>query len=128
MPIRAKSPPYSIRLAPSILLPGAGGVEGCAPRSSQGRDVAPRPTLLALFPEGIELSGRDRRAQARHQLLVKGHIDGGEQDRAEHLVRLHEMMQVGARIVAGGRAAAGLVERPRIARMTRVLEVDRPEA
>ena len=60
--------------------------------------------------------------------MVIGEVDRREQDRAEHLVGLDEVVEIGARIVARGGAGTRLVDRARVVGVARVLEVDRPEA
>src|ERR1043166_4713012 len=73
--------------------------------------VAGSPSRLRLCGEVMKTPRADCRAHGRHQLLVIGEIDRGEHHGAEHLVRLDEVVQVGARIVARGRAWTLLIER-----------------
>src|SRR5262249_58571080 len=94
-------------------------------RLSRGH-VSACPAWAGRRAELRESSSRDRRTHARHQLLVIAEVDGGQQDRAEHLVRLHQVMEIGAGIVARRGTGALFVERARIAGMTGVPEVDRP--
>src|SRR3546814_9487588 len=61
---------------------------------------------------------------AAHQVLVIGQIMRRHQHGAENLVGAHEEMQVGAAVVAAGRAAAMLVDGPRVLGMTGIADVD----
>src|SRR6516164_2850804 len=75
-----------------------------------------------------ETAGGDRSARPRHQILIVVEVDDGQEHAAERLAAAKEVMQIGAGKVARGRAAAFRIERPRIAGVTSVPDVDRPEA
>src|SRR6185436_17450095 len=73
---------------------------------SARRQVASRPAFLDLAPECVETMLGNRRAHARHHVLVIVEIDGAEQDLPEQLVAAHKMAKVGTREVARRRATA----------------------
>ena len=58
----------------------------------------------------------NRFAHALHQVLIVGQVVPGEQHRRQNLVRLHEVMQIGARIARGkpdsGRPRRAAADRP----------------
>jgi hypothetical protein len=63
-------------------------------------------------------------AQLAHQRLVVVQVVQGVQARAEDLVRLLQVVQVGAREVPAGVAGAGFVERARVVAPARVADLD----
>src|SRR6185295_8765913 len=67
-------------------------VEGLSDR----RQIPACPHLPQLRAKIGEACPGDRRPDPRHQLLVVGEVHGREQDRSEHLVRFHQMVQIGA--------------------------------
>src|SRR5262245_44639520 len=75
------------------------------------RRLTTRPPWPGHGCKILKLRNLDGSPHSTHQALVIGEIDGGEQDRAQHLVGAHEMVQIGAGIVARCGAAALLVER-----------------
>ena len=64
--------------------------------------------------EGSQRVSSDRIAKICHKILIIMNIMGGEQDGAQDLARLREVMEVGARIAGTGRTPAGLIERGRV--------------
>src|SRR6476646_3600468 len=128
---RIAQPPANqcVRLAPSEPFGNPDSLRlGRAVNALRGCHIAAQPAFARLRTEIRELVVRNRRADARHQLLVVSHIDRREQDAAEDLVRFHQVVKVRARIVARRRTAAGFVEGTRIVRVARVLEVDPPKS
>src|SRR3546814_14659419 len=82
-------------------------------RSSDGGDVAGRLLSLEVGNEILQPAARNSVAQSGHELLVEMQIVTAQQDRAKHLPRLEQMMQIGAAVVGAGRAGARGGERPR---------------
>ncbi len=88
------------------------------------RDIARGPAGLDLFIMIGKAAIRDGRAHARHKILIIPEVHPGQQHRPERFLGAHEVMQIGARIIASGRAIALLIERARIIRMARIAQVD----
>ena len=74
--------------------------------------------------ECLEAGPGDGGAHLRHQRLVIMDIAPAHQHRSQHLSRLDEMMEIGARIIARGRTGAVRIERTLVGRMPRILEID----
>src|SRR3954466_11532021 len=72
------------------------------------------PAFPGLRAEILEAACRDRLAHAAHQVLVIMQVDAGEQHPAQDLIRLDQVMQIGAGIIPRRRAIAVRVERTRI--------------
>ena len=90
----------------------------------QRRNIAPGPAHLRLGGEILEPLCFDRSADAGHQVLVVAQIVPGDQHHAQDLVGADQVVQIGAGIVARGRAAAFLVERPVVLGVAGVPQVD----
>ena len=50
---------------------------------------------VELFAEGLEAALRDRRPHRRHESLKEGQVVPGQQDLAEDLLALHQVVQIG---------------------------------
>src|SRR6185437_9673517 len=92
--------------------------------SRRRRQIAARPSFLDRGMEIREPSSLDRRAHAAHELLIISEIDARKQHRAEHLVGLGKVMQIGARIGPRRRMRAIYVERAFVTGVPRVGEID----
>src|SRR5712692_8408084 len=97
-------------------------------QSRERRKIAARPARAYLLAKIREPACRDGGPHAVHELLVIGEIDRGNQHRGEDLVRLDEMVQIGARVIARRGASAFGIERARTLGMARVLEIDGAKA
>src|SRR5262245_48308098 len=64
------------------------------------REVALRPAGLGSQAKFRKTPGRAGLARSGHELLVIGNIDLRQEHGTQHLVRLDEVVQVGARIAA----------------------------
>ena len=82
-----------------------------------------QPARTATACASSRRSG-DGCAQAAHQVLIILHIVPGEQHRPEHLLRLEQMVQIGAAVARAGRAAARRVQRRGIVGEARVAQVE----
>src|SRR5215212_8315735 len=87
----------------------------------------PLPRGLAQFPSGLRLgaeilepSVRQRLPDAPHQLLIITDVGKGQEHHAEKLARFHQMMNIGAGVIARRGARAAGIERCRILRMDAV--------
>src|SRR5690606_7184743 len=65
-----------------------------------------------------------RRPQTRHQILIIMNIAPAYEHGAQYFAGLHQMVQIGAAVVAGGRTGAFLIKRARIVRMAGILQID----
>src|SRR3569833_2603574 len=84
----------------SILLPRRRYVECLWKANLLRRKVALRPAGLCLRPKLGESTGGDGRAHAGRKLLVIGEVDGRKKRSGKQFAAFHQMMQIGARIVA----------------------------
>ena len=76
------------------------------PRPGQTGSISPSARIAwNAGHERRQPPRRNRIAQALHQHLIVMQVVPGQQHRADDLVRLHHMMQIGARIAAAGGAA-----------------------
>src|SRR3974390_1859201 len=78
-----------------------------------------------LLRELLEAALRDRQADLTHQLQVKMHVVHGRQSHAQDFVAAVQMTQVGARGPPAGLTTAGRVDRPGIALMDGITDIDR---
>src|SRR3546814_13075512 len=89
---------------------------------SQGLDIALRLTGMEVGGESLEPPLADGRAHADHQVLIVGQVMRRHQHGSEDFVRPHKMVQIGAAVLAAGRAAALRVQRPRVLGMAGIAE------
>src|SRR3954470_21901634 len=85
-----------------ILRPRAARVEGLWRANLPQLKVAPCPSRLCLGLELLESAGSDGGPQTCHEFLVIGEIDGREERAAQQFAAFDQVMQIGARIIAGG--------------------------
>src|SRR5690606_19743779 len=116
---RGQRLPPAGHAAASVASRAAGAADGPAalPGALTARKVA---------AERLETALGDRLAHGGHQRLEESDVVPGEQHLAEDLLGLHQVVQIGPRIVAAGRAVAGLVQRRLVLGEAGVLQVDRP--
>src|ERR1700728_2224631 len=101
-------------------------------RPSQGcslaRSIALRRPFLGRLRDIIgKLSRRYGSPRPRHQVLVVEQINDRQQRTAKRFAGFEQVMQIGTREIARGRAAALGIERARIAGVLRILDVDGAE-
>src|SRR5665213_2505822 len=92
------------------------------------RYIASLPSLLCANLKLSEFFVGDSCARSGHEILIIREIDRRQQNSSEHFVGFAEVMEIGARIGARRRMRTLHVERPGIVGMTRVCQIDRPEA
>jgi hypothetical protein len=111
-------------------LPGTAGRKLVRRRGCSARDRAQHllgfvlfQTSLKVRAELFELPKTDSLANFAHYVKVKVNVVVGVQDRSEEFSGGIEMAQVRARVAAAHGAAAGFVNRARVARVLRALRV-----
>src|SRR5271163_13138 len=102
-------------------------LEAMAARLGLWQIALGRPLFPGLCGKIGKPACRDGGTHAGHQVLVVVQVHHRQKRTAERFTSLKKVMQVCAREIAGGRTPAFGVERPRIASVLGIFDVDRAE-